>query len=481
MEVKYDKTAILDYIANFRKLQDLMRRDMDESLNKYSICKQEYSRIVTEYEEESHRAYNRVMSAESEIQMADQMVNQAMNSMADYDDNEDNLYDYDVINRVQEMRRQAEEDLIIAQADYSRAQINISKLNAVMEKYGSTLEAESKAVNNSFTECLLVGSKAEEALEQYMGIMDKAYSTLHGDLLIQNTSDSARNFSTSDGSNDETLGVVSYIIAGHKREFPNSKLGLNQAHRAAIKAKDRVAAREIRQAFNSFNDVNEGIESVTVNLEKSSQNVTWSDTEYSDVSNKMQIADRNSSILEWSGEKGNSLRIPKDKSGELAQQLKDLGVEGIPYINGDIDFSQVAKYEVGFDDAEKLYVDLGRTIKFSDLMTKDAMKSRTEFNGIIRKKWQEMAKQQIVDRISTDRHFAYDFAVKTGVNTDKIKKVSQLKAELKLNGLTLHETTDCKRIQLVPTQIHQAFKHAGGIAEMLERLINGDIHSKVDV
>ena len=109
------------------------------------------------------------------------------------------------------------------------------------------------------------------------------------------------------------------------------------------------------------------------------------------------------------------------------------------------------------------------------------MKSRSEFNDIIRTKWQEKAKQQIVDKIATDKNFAKDFSAQTGINPNSIKTVSDLKKELKRNGLSLHETPDCKKIQLVPTLIHDAFKHVGGTAEMLERLINGDIHGKINV
>lgn len=224
-----------------------------------------------------------------------------------------------------------------------------------------------------------------------------------------------------------------------------------------------------------------GKASGVTSLEQSSQNALWSDAEYGDVADKIQIADRNSDILEWNGEKGNSLRTPKDKSGKLYQQLSSFGVLGIPYSNGDVDFSQVSKYEVEFSDAEKLYRDLGTTITFGDLMTDDAMKSRRDLNGIVRNKWQEMAKQQIVDRIITNAQFARDFSAKTGVNINVIKNKTNLGSELKRCGLTLHETTDCKRIQFVPTIIHKAFKHAGGTAEMLERLINGDIHFKVGV
>ena len=158
-----------------------------------------------------------------------------------------------------------------------------------------------------------------------------------------------------------------------------------------------------------------GKASGVTSLEQSSQNALWSDAEYGDVADKIQIADRNSDILEWNGEKGNSLRTPKDKSGKLYQQLSSFGVLGIPYSNGDVDFSQVSKYEVEFSDAEKLYRDLGTTITFGDLMTDDAIKSRRDLNGIIRNKWQEMAKQQIVDRIITNAQFARDFSAKTGV------------------------------------------------------------------
>lgn len=224
-----------------------------------------------------------------------------------------------------------------------------------------------------------------------------------------------------------------------------------------------------------------GKASGVTSLGQSSQNVLWSDAEYSNVADKIQIADWNSDILEWNGEKGNSLRTPKDKSGELYQQLSSFGVLGIPYVNGDVDFSQVSKYEVEFLDAEKLYRDLGTTITFKDLMTDDAMKSRSDFNRIIRYKWQRIAKQQIVDRIVSDNQFARNLSAETGLNTHVIKNVSNLNTELTRCGLTLHETTDCKRIQFVPTKIHAAFKHSGGIAEMLERLLSGDIHFKVGV
>lgn len=809
MEVKYDKTAVLEYIANFRNLQDLMRRDMDESLNKYNACKQEYSRIFTECEEESHRAYNRVMSAESEIQMADMMMEQAMASVSDSDsDDEGSQPDYDMINRAQEMRRQAEADLVVAQADYSRAQDNISKLNAVMEKYGPSLEAESKVVNDTFTECSIVGSKAGEALEQYVGVMDKAYSALYESSAPQgsmngsgsSSSSGSSGSSTTGGTNSGiggnatvstgdvgvtsginaenstgdlnagqgadkgvlggiseqasaqtgvsnsmngvgkfaaeavTIGIVSFMIAGQRRNFSNSKAGLNQAYKTAIKANDKSAASEILQAFNSFNssstanmheDVQDGgsnksiiskffhrdseadkrwneeyfplveanirtsvnrmfsgyvspekvdesieklsfmgqsdlkkkygegfqqgtlgfndgetsniahdikqpsldgrvgtqnlqgsgktninyafVTAVHENLHMMSANDTpacrkrglmvgndeisramneafteyftylscggdlpsgglypgvysgyhsimqemptleeavgrdcmleayfhnnpnvlrekvdslleegaWdnmcagayallyspsmidnqprlsyyfdrlsavSNAYYADLDDKIRRADANSAILDWRGEKGNSLRVPKDKTGQLFKELQDLGVEGIPYDNGNVDFSRVSKFNVEFSDVEKLYLDLGTTITFGDLTTEDSMKTRKQFGSIIRNRWQSMAKEQLLNKIETDVQFAEEFSNKTGVNVEAVKQVgtlTKLQDELRRVELTLHESTDCKQIQLVPTKIHHTFKHVGGTAEMLERLLNGNLHSKV--
>lgn len=210
------------------------------------------------------------------------------------------------------------------------------------------------------------------------------------------------------------------------------------------------------------------------------QDDMWSDKEYVEVFYKIQRSDQNSSVLEWNGEKGNSLRSPKDKSSELSKLLNCFGVEGIPYNNGDVDFSQVSKYEIEFVDVKQLYLYLGTTIKFGDLTSKCSVKSRDHFRGIIRQKWQLVAMQWLLDRIKIDNQFAKDFSEKTGVDTSSINTVSGLKCELKRKGLTLHETTDCKKIQFVSTRIHKAFRHTGGIVEMLEKLINGDIHNRVN-
>ena len=197
------------------------------------------------------------------------------------------------------------------------------------------------------------------------------------------------------------------------------------------------------------------------------------------IDDKLSVADRNSDILDWEGEKGNSKRVPKDSESELRELLSAYGIDGIEYRNGDVDFSPVSKYDMDFEDEEALYRSVGENIPIGKLLTDEGSVSRDKFNSIIRNEWQKQAKRQMVDRINSDSDFASDFQQKTGIDTAGVRTVSDLNSELKRNNLTIHETPDCKKIQLIPTKIHDTFKHSGGTAEMLERLIDADTHSSV--
>ena len=199
------------------------------------------------------------------------------------------------------------------------------------------------------------------------------------------------------------------------------------------------------------------------------------------MEDKIAVANGNSNILSWSGDEGNSKRIPKDSSGEIAKELEKYGVDGIEYRDGDVDFSPVSQFQVDFDDTDQLYVDVANSITMGDLKKKDgSSKNRSEFNSVVREKWQKLAKQQLVERIQSEPGFAADLQKRTGIDAGSVKSVTGLENELSRVGLTLHETPDCTSIQFVPTKIHSTFKHSGGTSEMLERLIDGDTHGRID-
>ena len=192
------------------------------------------------------------------------------------------------------------------------------------------------------------------------------------------------------------------------------------------------------------------------------------------------ISDGNSSFLTWQGEKGNSKRIPLDSQSELSSALATAGVDGIEYKNGDVDFSPVSKFEISFQRGEKIYQQLLEGIEI------DTLHSRSDLNDAIRKRWQSLAKKQILDKINEkdNQEFMQEFAEKTGIDTSLVgtrgkMTVEILEQELSRVGLTLHETPDCSEIQFVPTIIHDAFKHSGGVSEMIERMISADFRNKI--
>ncbi|MBQ8791493.1 MAG: HNH endonuclease [Ruminiclostridium sp.] len=189
---------------------------------------------------------------------------------------------------------------------------------------------------------------------------------------------------------------------------------------------------------------------------------------------KLKSANRNEGILSWQGEPGNSKRVPDDPDSALAKALAECGVDGIVYKDGDVDFTPVSKFDVKFNDFDGLYAFLGETISIGSLKTRGDLRNR------IRSRWQALAKNQLVDRINSDPEFAADIAGRTGIDISGGKMTStRLSEELSRVGLTLHETPDCGVIQFVPTLIHEKFRHLGGVAEMSERALSGDLMERI--
>lgn len=192
------------------------------------------------------------------------------------------------------------------------------------------------------------------------------------------------------------------------------------------------------------------------------------------ISEKVKVADRNSDVLEWIGDPADSKRVPKDSW--ISEELRRYGVDGIEYKNGDVDFSPVSKFDIN-GNIKEMYNQLGQEIKATDVMGK----SRSDLNKLIRRKWQSKMKQFVFEKILIDSDFAHSFSEATGIDTRSIISADSLSKALRENGLTLHETPDCTKIQLVPTEIHYFFKHSGGVAEMLEKMINADIRASLYV
>lgn len=133
----------------------------------------------------------------------------------------------------------------------------------------------------------------------------------------------------------------------------------------------------------------------------------------------------------WTGERGNSTWRPyKDDfpviynpDGEQWKQiLSRHGIDGIPFRDGEPDFSEISKGTVEIGD-------------FSESRQKNFVQAD-----------QALAKQW-------------------GCSPAEVRQWRQE------NGYTWHECRDCKTMQLVPQEIHNNIPHAGGISEMKSKSV----------
>ena len=192
---------------------------------------------------------------------------------------------------------------------------------------------------------------------------------------------------------------------------------------------------------------------------------------------KLEMANKNSKVLKWQGNPGNSVRVPKDSNGSLAKELKKYGISGIEYKKGNPDFSPISCFNLKFDNFPALYTHISNIIVSEKILKKDgSLMSRSDFNNTIRSIWQSVAAEYVFQKLKTDGNFANEFERKTGIKVSSIGSANALKNALGDNGLTMHETNDCSQIQFVSTSIHSAFKHAGGVCEMLEHLFDPYSH-----
>ena len=111
--------------------------------------------------------------------------------------------------------------------------------------------------------------------------------------------------------------------------------------------------------------------------------------------------------------------------------LDENGIDGIPYKNGEPDFSVLAKMKTELD------LDTG----ISD-------KARS---GLLSpKKDRGQLHEEVYEKLARENNMT----------------VEQLKAYKEANNLVVHECSDCKTILLIPREIHDNLSHGGGV-EML--------------
>ncbi|MCK3655395.1 hypothetical protein A4G19_06410 [Pasteurellaceae bacterium Macca] len=136
---------------------------------------------------------------------------------------------------------------------------------------------------------------------------------------------------------------------------------------------------------------------------------------------------------EWSGKEGDSVWKPdedfipkKDNPNELTwEEIKDkYDIDGIPFKDGEPDFSEVKVGEVEIED-----------------FTSDRSKNFPQADAKLAETWTKEGKD------------------------GKVWTAQEVKVYRQQNGYTWHECKDCKTMQLVPKEVHNNIPHSGGISE----------------
>ena len=159
------------------------------------------------------------------------------------------------------------------------------------------------------------------------------------------------------------------------------------------------------------------------------------------------------------GSRGNSGFIPNDRLA--LDQMQKFGQNHVNYNNGYPDFSPFTKIDTPWGPLN-CQVEIGH-------MTDQRQNPSWEYG------------RRPAGAGHDPNYDLGNFAQADNALLEKLRKINpyatleDVSALIDLNNLTWHECSDGKTMQLVPTVIHNACRHSGGVSEMKYRMAMGDI------
>lgn len=171
---------------------------------------------------------------------------------------------------------------------------------------------------------------------------------------------------------------------------------------------------------------------------------------------KLHLPDASGEFL---GDPGNSAFHPDNESA--LQKMAEYGRDTVEYKDGYPDFSPFTKHDSPWGDLDS-QVEIGHmtdnrknpTWEFSRRPAGTSHDPNYDLGNFAQ------ADNSLLERIR---------------ETDPDATVDDVVAFRERNNLTWHECADGKTMQLVPTEIHDACRHSGGVSEMKYRMAWGDI------
>lgn len=498
MEVRYDKTALQEYINQVGDIGKQMRRRQDESLNVFNSCKQQYNRIYTKLEEAAHRAYNQLENAESMQRSAELEYETARRTAENAEDEEENNAAMQLMRQAQIMQAAAEEEYSRATVTYSKASGDLKNLCELWDGNAPALESQAHLVEDGMVSFSRLVANGNSDLGEYMSIMDKAQSVLYEDStgetsgFVTGTSSSA-NLTGHTGTQDSgrgndgqktasssfrsnlgnTIGIVaaangekniSMSINGKTQIFPTTKSGIAKAHRSAVSSGDaELASYTNEMFFRAGLSSNISTKQVKRYVSNELTGVDWSSTmntpqeikllEEMEENEEIDVVHVDKSLVEpslgkkrlprdktgyFKGERGNSQFFPHSPSAQA--ELKKYGMNSINYINGDPDFSPFCIQKTPWG-----------VFNFSaEIGHMNAARHNYKADGFIVKGNYEQAEEAFCRMINAKQ---------------KGKQITHIEFRkwYQTNRLTIHECPNGYGVMLIPSVIHDACRHDGGV------------------
>ena len=161
----------------------------------------------------------------------------------------------------------------------------------------------------------------------------------------------------------------------------------------------------------------------------------------------------------FSGERGNSAFTPYDQ--KVVDHMREYGQDYVEYRNNEVDFSPFTKHDSpwGLLDCE---VEIGH-------MTDQRQNPSWEYG------------RRPAGAGHDPNYDLGNFAQADNALLDRIRETNpnatmdDVSDFIESNHLTWHECADGKTMQLVPTDIHDASRHSGGVSEMKYRMAMGNV------
>lgn len=400
MELSYDKAALHEYMDDINGVGEIVRRSKDESSSVYYSCKQQYTRIYTEMEQITRKAYNKVETAESMQRTAEAEFDFAMRLMENAEDENAQESARRQLQHAQELRTEAETEMEVASAEYSKAQAKMKSLTDVWDRYQSQLEAAAHKVEDGFSAFVTVVGNGNRDLGEYMNVMDKAQASLYegnpaGQSAYAGSGSTAQTqsvesrvnasprestmFKTRDGNTvglAKVAGVtaIAMHLGGKEYSFSNTKAGAAKAYRTAVKSGDSELIARTKDMFSAGGVVQ------TTERRDEQQYVTDTMAELQrglpdTIDREMVLAGaevrkmRSPETTTSEGERKGSWKdsvfyldddfVPPYKNdrnltvAEIRQDLHDtcgIDLGGIPFVDGVADFSSIAIASLSTND-----------------------------------------------------------------------------------------------------------------------------------